>query len=113
MSKISGELLGFVSLAQGKYQNTRETCCCCVESHAGDVLLLFPVPFSGNHLNSCYSWPDIDFRVILRLDQLLIWMSHKESTPAHIADVGFLFVRDLCHCICKLWVGNLSLLVKI
>lgn len=68
MSKISGELLDFVSLAQGKYQNTRETCCCCVESHAGDVLLLFPVPFSGNHLNSCYSWPDIDFRVIPRLD---------------------------------------------
>ena len=44
MSKISRELLDFVSLEQGKYQNTRETCC-WVESHAGDVLLLFPVPF--------------------------------------------------------------------
>ena len=27
MSKISRELLDFVSLEQGKYQNTRETCC--------------------------------------------------------------------------------------
>ena len=44
MSKISRELLDFVSLEQGKYQNTRETCC-WVESQAGDVLLLFPVPF--------------------------------------------------------------------
>ena len=51
------------------------------QSHAGDVLLLFPVPLPGDHLNSCYSWPDIDFRVILRLD--LDESQSKEATPSH------------------------------
>ena len=52
-----------------------------VQSHAGDVLLLFSVPLPGDHLNSCYSWPDIDFRVILRLD--LDESQSKEATPSH------------------------------
>ena len=66
-----------------------------VQSHAGDVLLLFPVPLPGDHLNSCYSWPDIDFRVILRLD---LDESQRGNSIPQMADVGFHFVHDLCHC---------------
>ena len=92
MSVIRGELLDFVSLVRGKYQITRETCCWVqsVQSHAGDVLLLFPVPLPGDHLNSCYSWPDIDFRVILRLD---LDESQRGNSIPHMADVGFHFVH--------------------
>ena len=61
-------------------------CCYCSQSRS-------------NHLNSCYSWPDIDFRVILRLDQHGSGWVTKRLQPTRQTWVSILFMWSLSlHC---------------